>query len=213
MLRVLPDGCADLVWDGEQLLAVAARATPRRFPVRADSHNIGLRLRPGAAGTVFGVPAHELPDDFVPLADLWGPAAHELAARLAEDNGRDAHALLERHVAARTAAHGLDPFVLAASDLLGRPGATVAAAAAAVGPSPRELGRRFLTHVGVGPKVLQRMLRFRAFLGLGLTADRRHGLATVTSVSGLLDLDARRLVPRPRDRWCTMATRPDLLGL
>lgn len=38
-------------------------------------------------------------------------------------------------------------------------------------------------------------------------------VAEVESVSGLLDLDARRLVPDPARHWRALATRPHLLGL
>jgi acyl-CoA thioester hydrolase len=38
-------------------------------------------------------------------------------------------------------------------------------------------------------------------------------VAEVTSVCGLLDLNERRLVPRPDEHWRTRATAPGLLGL
>jgi acyl-CoA thioester hydrolase len=38
-------------------------------------------------------------------------------------------------------------------------------------------------------------------------------VAEVASVSGLLDLDRRRLVADPAARWRELATRPELLGL
>ncbi|WP_043786568.1 acyl-CoA thioesterase [Amycolatopsis rifamycinica] len=38
-------------------------------------------------------------------------------------------------------------------------------------------------------------------------------VATVSSVSGLLDLDRRRLLPGPGEYWRELATRPELLGL
>ncbi|MGH8984894.1 MAG: acyl-CoA thioesterase [Acidimicrobiia bacterium] len=37
--------------------------------------------------------------------------------------------------------------------------------------------------------------------------------AEVTSVCGLLDLQARKLVPEPRERWRSLATAPEVLGL
>lgn len=38
-------------------------------------------------------------------------------------------------------------------------------------------------------------------------------VAEVTSVSGLLDLDRRRLLPDPGARWRELAARPEVLGL
>src|SRR5262245_52283006 len=54
-LRVLPDGCADLIWAGDRLVVVGARPGPQRFPVEAAAHNVGLRLRPGTAAAVLGI--------------------------------------------------------------------------------------------------------------------------------------------------------------
>ena len=38
-------------------------------------------------------------------------------------------------------------------------------------------------------------------------------VASVSSVSGLLDLDRRRLLPDPGAYWQELATHPELLGL
>src|SRR5436190_379138 len=47
--RVLPDGCADIVWTGEQLLVAgpATRAVVPQVPV--DATKLGIRFRTGAA--------------------------------------------------------------------------------------------------------------------------------------------------------------------
>src|SRR5438128_11916014 len=44
---------------------------------------VGIRFAPGAAGAVLGVPLDALRDLRVPLAELWGPVADELAERVA----------------------------------------------------------------------------------------------------------------------------------
>ena len=177
-LRVLPDGCADVIWDGRRLIAVGAHAGALRFPVAAESDNVGLRLRPGMAGIVLGVRMSDLPRGAVPLDDLWGPAVRRLAQQLhdAPDAGTR-HELLEQSVADRadTGAATGDPTVAAAVRLLRRPGAGVDDVARTVGLSTRELRRRFLVHVGYGPKALQRVLRFQAFLRDGPGAPGGSG--------------------------------------
>jgi len=189
-LRVLPDGCADLIWAGDRLVVVGAQAGPQRFAVSAAGHNVGLRLRPGAGRAVLGVALRDLPPGEVAAVDLWGSAATRLEDDLhhARDVGHR-HELLERHVAARLAAvdaddgRGLDPAVAAAAQLLRHAATSVARVADDVGLSPRELRRRFLVDVGYGPKTLQRVLRFRAAvrnLSTGVSlADiaARHGYA------------------------------------
>ena len=54
-LRVLPDGCADLAWDGTALWVVAPAAGPVRVDLDRDATSSGIRLRPGVAGHVLGV--------------------------------------------------------------------------------------------------------------------------------------------------------------
>lgn len=212
-LRVLPDGCADLIWsDGTGLVVVGARAEPQRFAVAADACNVGLRLRPGAGRTVLGVALSDLPPGAVPAVDVWGPPA----ARLEDDlhQARDVHqrhALLERHVVACLAEGGrtTDPLVVRAARLLRPPGSSVARVADDVGLSPRELRRRFLTDVGYGPKTLQRVLRFRAVVrelapGASL-ADlaARHGYADQSH----LGRECRRLAGSSPARLQSLRTR------
>ncbi|CAM5250203.1 AraC-like DNA-binding protein OS=Streptomyces violarus OX=67380 GN=FHS41_001610 PE=4 SV=1 [Streptomyces violarus] len=71
--RVLPDGCMDLLWHEGRLL-VAGPDTHAHVHGRRERRRAGVRLYPGTAPALLGVPAHELRDRRVELADLW-PAA------------------------------------------------------------------------------------------------------------------------------------------
>lgn len=88
---------------------------------------------------------------------------------------------------------------------------------------------------GFGPVNLETMLRFQRELRAGdsvevscdwiwdggktfrvehvLTRGDGEVAATVSHVSGLLDLAARRLVPDPAAQWRKLASRPELLAL
>lgn len=72
---IVPDGCVDLIWLSERQLVVAGADTGARMvtlpPGRRTS---GIRLLPGAAGAVLGLPASALRDQQVDLEDLWGTA-------------------------------------------------------------------------------------------------------------------------------------------
>jgi hypothetical protein len=58
--RILPDGCADLVWTGADLI-VAGPATRAVLPeVPPAEPKLGVRFRVGAAGAALGLPAGEL---------------------------------------------------------------------------------------------------------------------------------------------------------
>lgn len=159
---ILPDGCVDLIWRDGNLLVVGLDSAARRSPVRPGAPIAGVRLRPGVAGAVFGIPASELLDIQVPLEEVLGPEAAELSERLAAAPGHDAeHLLLEGLVAAAIANRSPDPLVLAATRRLGFPGSRVDELADALGISERQLRRRFHQSVGYGPKTLDRILRFR----------------------------------------------------
>jgi AraC-like DNA-binding protein len=177
-----------VIWDRRELIVVGAHPAPLRFGVAADSHNVGLRLRLGMAGTVLGVPMSELPRGPVALKDLWGASARRLVERLHDSSTTyGCFELLEQAVADRlgtTTASDGDRTVDAAVRLLRRPAARVDDVARAVGLSPRELRRRFLVHVGYGPKGLHRVLRLRAFLR---NAAAGASLAACAARSGYAD--------------------------
>lgn len=159
---ILPDGCVDLLWRDGELTVAGLDRTAWRSPVRAGSSIVGVRLRPGVAGAVFGIPASELLDARVPLEELLGSRAPMLSERLVGAHGREAEYLLLEEVIASAIGEGApDPLVLAATRRLGFPGSRVDELAVGLGISERQLRRRFHQSVGYGPKTLDRVLRFR----------------------------------------------------
>lgn len=121
-----------------------------------------------AARRLLGVPLHEIANRTVDLADLLGPGADRLAERLAEtESWADRFALLDRVLSARLAgAPPTPPAVGAALALLDAPTASVAQAAEAVGLTRQHLAARFRDHVGLSPKTVARVARFRRALRL-----------------------------------------------
>lgn len=162
-IRLLPDGCLDLVWDGR--CARFARPADRlvRRPVGDTALVTGIRIRPGWAAVIAGTPVRDLPEA-ADLADVWHPAAaRRLAAALAAATSPAARrAVLTDAVASRLAGPGgPDPRVLAAVSVLGNPRATVGTAARHAGLSSRQLRRLFDEHIGLPPKSLHTILRFQ----------------------------------------------------
>ena len=165
--RVLPDGCLDLVWRGDELFVAGPDSRAFLSPVVPGETIVGLRFRTGTAGRVLGLPASELRDARVPLDELWGA---ELAERLGEAPDPAARrALLDAAVHQRMAEP--DPLVLAAVRRLGSPGAKIGELSDALGTSERQLLRRFNGAVGYGPKTLDRVLRFQRFLARARDGD------------------------------------------
>ncbi len=172
--RVLPDGWMDLLHT-EGRPAMLAGPDTEAFPVprTAGTTTVGLRLVPGAASALLGLPAAELRDQRVALVELWGDTARRLEASLAtarspeERLGALEAAVLE-HL---PAASPLDRAVAAAAARLRlRPATGVGELGGGLGLSERQLRRRFHAAVGYGPKVFARVARFQRLLAL---AERR----------------------------------------
>ncbi|CAL9385497.1 helix-turn-helix domain-containing protein [Streptomyces sp. enrichment culture] len=162
--RVLPDGCMDLLWHEGRLL-VAGPDTRAHLTAGAPGTWTGIRLRPGAAPALLGVPAHELRDRRVELADLRGSAEvrrHTARLRAAPDPVTGLEDLAER-LAADTAPPDPALDALAAALGAGRPVGTVADE---LGIGARQLHRRSLVAFGYGPKTLARILRLHRALAL-----------------------------------------------
>jgi AraC-like DNA-binding protein len=210
---ILPDGSVDLVWrDGEVTVAGLDR-TARQSPVRAGQRIVGIRLRPGMAGAVFGRPASELLDVQVPLEDVFGPRASELAGRLhGAREGEGEYLLLEGLVASGLAETSPDPLVLAATRRLGFPGSRLDELANALGISGRQLRRRFHQAVGYGPKTLDRVLRFRRLVAQAeAISDGDRDLARLAAELGYADQahmtrDSVRLTGMPPARLAALWT-------
>ncbi|MFI8524722.1 DUF6597 domain-containing transcriptional factor [Promicromonospora sukumoe] len=141
---------------------------------------VGVRFRPGTPPSL-PTTLDDLVDQRVDLADLWAAEVDGLVDRTAGSRTPErALEVLEAHLLGRLRrAAGPDPLVGAAVDALmpwRRVGITSLAADLALSSS--QLRRRCLHSVGVGPKVLQRTLRFQGFLALaqaGTVATGRRG--------------------------------------
>ena len=165
--RVLPDGCADVVWiEGEGIVVAGPATREVLVDIPAGTVALGVRFGPGATGAALGVAARDLRDRTVALEVVWGAPATELAERLAGAPPAGRLALLAAAVARRLdGAQAADALVARASGLLGA-GMAVTAASREVALTDRHLRRRFHDAVGYGPKTLQRVLRLRRFLVL-----------------------------------------------
>ena len=186
---VLPDGCVDLVWREGKLIVAGLDRSARPTPVSRGERILGLRLRPGVAGAVLGMPASEVLDVHVRLEELLGAAGAELDERIGDSRtDEEAFGVLEEAVSSRIEGGGPDPLVLAATRRLGFPGSRVDELAESLGISDRQLRRRFHQSVGYGPKTLDRVLRFRRLVAqTGAIAAGESDLARVAADLGYSD--------------------------
>jgi AraC-like DNA-binding protein len=230
--RVVPDACVDLIWSGERLTIAGPDTRARLVALAPGTRIVGVRLRPGAAGAVLGLPASELQDETPDAADVIGRdyadallgallgvararhdpsrarARHDAsragarrdpfragARQQAPGPGNDPHAILLAAIEGRAGSRP-DPLIRAAVAALDRPHARVAAVAAELGVSARQLQRRVTDAVGYGPKTLARVLRFRRLQALPAAplvelaleagyADQAHMTSEVTHLAGI----------------------------
>jgi AraC-like DNA-binding protein len=162
---IVPDGCMDLIWsDAAGVTAVGPNTTAFLSPLRPGSSVVGVRLHPGAAPSVFGVPAPALRDGRVPASELWGASGARLDDGIARAPTREERlARLIRFIARQARRGGRpDPLVAAAVARLG--GAPVGEVARELAVSERHLRRLVSAEVGYGPKLLGRVLRLRRAL-------------------------------------------------
>src|SRR5436190_5328598 len=181
--RVLPDGCADIVWTGEQLLVAgpATRAVVPQVPV--DATKLGIRFRTGAAAQALGLPAAELREESIALEEIWGARGRELSERAADAPSTQERLRLLSSTVADVPAP--DPLVRAAVRELADPRARVAELCRSLFISERQLRRRIEQAVGYSPRTLARVLRLQRFLRLA----ERDGddLARLAAEAGYAD--------------------------
>ena len=174
--RVLPDGCADVIVDlsaKPAAFAVGPMRTAAVVPLAAIVDLFGVRFRPGAALAFLDAPLDALADREVGLDELWGPLAQSLETVLAEvaDGERMRHAerILRERLDAGARGTGREAQAVAHAIALlrrARGSAGVRDVAAALGVGERWLERAFDRHVGYGPKMLARVVRFQHAVAL-----------------------------------------------
>lgn len=164
--RVLPDGCMDLLLAGDELMVAGPDTAAQMSEQRPGTSITGLRFRPGRLPALLGIPACELRDRRIALAELTprtrraataasrrrGPAPGDALAELLSGAGgllRDAEPVPGRPV-----------LPSGALELLRR-GGTVRAVADDLGCTTRTLHRHCLDTLGYGPATVRRVLRFR----------------------------------------------------
>lgn len=165
-IRLLPDGCVDLTWNGTTVFVAPATSHAVRIQLEAGCRTIGVRLFPYAAVTILGRPVPHL-DSPTPLADLWpqhtaDPLVETL--RTLSPDAATAYLIQIVNERARHPHHRPDPLIAAFIQRLTEPGTTVEAATRSVGASSRTMRRRVRDDTALAPKPLQEILRFRRAL-------------------------------------------------
>ncbi|WP_427892636.1 helix-turn-helix domain-containing protein [Kribbella sp. GL6] len=182
--RDLPTGGVELhcpVGGVPRLIGPLTRAQLQVIPPRTTI--VGVRFMPGVGTRLLGVPADELVDCAV---DLCGPLADVIGSMVADAASPRLALLGVQRFLAR---HELRPDPVVAElvrRLMPWEPAPIATLADDLSLSESQLRRRCLTSTGVGPKTLQRTLRFQGYLALA-QAGFGNGLADLAAEVGYAD--------------------------
>ena len=189
--RILPDGSLDLVWelgpDRPRSIAFGTSTRPRDTALSEGAVYFGIRFRPGAA--------HRFLDrgDLSALTDGDAPCLlrrdRDLAPRLADSGDFERRAnLVARHLGAIAAdADGTDLTETAARLIVARGGQVkIGDLVNELGVTRRQLERQCRRDLGISPKMLARILRFRRAASLIARGRVRSG-ADLAAAGGYVD--------------------------
>jgi AraC-like DNA-binding protein len=206
--RTAPNASAELVCElGSVLRVIGPQTGPMVEHLGPGAVLVGARLRPGAAPAVLGLPASELTDVSIGLSEVWG-GHHmgELNAQVAISHSpREVLAALEAAIHRRSAdAADPDPIPTEVVRLLLAGGPSdMRSLTSALAISESQLRRRCEAAIGFGPKLLQRVLRFQAFLALAKRCELpSENVAQLAADAGYADQshlsrESVRLAGRP----------------
>ncbi|MGC7101988.1 AraC family transcriptional regulator [Amycolatopsis lurida] len=175
--RIVPDGCLDLIAGGGRVFVAGpdTGAWWSRQPPGTRLH--GVRFRPGHAPRVLGVPADELRDQRIDLAELWGARGRRLTEQVLNSPGEliDIVGVPEDDP---------DPALDVVLARLDRGVPRVSAALTGLDLGARQFRRRFSVAVGYGPATYLRVARLRRAIEL---AGDVPELATLAAEAGYAD--------------------------
>ena len=156
------------MFDRPRALIEGTMTRPVTITQSGSVDSIGVRFRPGLARGFLRSESDALTDHITDLSGLWGPPADRLLQRLTETpSATDRIQLIEHALLNRL--QEVDP-MSASIEWLVRNMANctepsrLSRLARRTGWSERHLRRTFHRHVGVGPKFLDRVIRFRKTL-------------------------------------------------
>ena len=178
--RILPDGCVELILnfgarfqehkendqreDQPLNYMVGQMTRPILIGPTGSVRLLGIRFHPGGAFPLFRIPMHELTNQVVDLAAIAGTLERDLVAGTeAAESLRLKIKAVEELLVDRVRSCKHDSWLAGLAKRIVQCGGQVSvdSLATEAGVSSRQLERRFLREVGIGPKLLCRLLRFQ----------------------------------------------------
>ncbi len=201
---ILPDGCVELILNcgapfqqtgenGERIsqpvqFVVGQMTRPVLIRPTGAVELFGIRFHPGGTRPFFKQPLHELTNRIIELGGLDSSLESELREALSSSPAlpnriKAIESCLTRRAQAFSGDQRLLQLTTNAVGLSGR--ITIDRLADSAGISSRQLERRFLVEVGLGPKLFCRILRFQEVFRA--VADNNAGWAALAVDCGYYD--------------------------
>ena len=177
--RILPDGCVELILNfgasfsqhhnGHRSLQprnflVGQMTGPILISPTGAVQLLGIRFHPGGTLPFLCLPLDEITDQVVELGSLSSKLERELLSAVSESSSLSQKiAAVEAFLTSRsTANHHDSRLMILAARIVETAGVlSVDQLANDAGISSRQLERRFLREIGIGPKLLGRIIRFQ----------------------------------------------------
>lgn len=201
---ILPDGCSELILNfGAPFLEHSNDGTSARQPLHfvvgqmtqpifiaptGHVQLVGVRFQPGGAFPFFRIPMTDLTNSVVELDSVDLQLERELLSAAGNAPPLSQRvAAIENALIQRSRDFTSDSWIpdLAATVVRGGGQNSIDTLASDAGVTVRQLQRRFLREVGVGPKLLSRILRFQQVFRAMETNP--HGWAPVAADCGYYD--------------------------
>jgi AraC-like DNA-binding protein len=186
-ITVYPDGCADLLFD-EQGRVYLYGISDKSFRSKAGPKVFfrGLRLKPGAIPTLFGVPAVEFRNKAVPVADIPSRLAKTIANLARHCDHQNQLLRLTVPLLLQACARCPRPryltFALSKVEVQ-----SIRSVAAALGVTERHLHRIFLREAGIGPAKFRKIRRLQRVIDTMRRLPRSIAMADLASDFGYFD--------------------------
>jgi AraC-like DNA-binding protein len=189
--RVLPDACIDIVFiDDASPMVVGPWDVAFVARLAVGTSITGVRLHPGRASCVLGIPASELLNQTIPMLDVEGAVRGMRLEEVSEQPDASARrSALASVLSASARDFGpVDQAVLTGVRWLSlHPHGRIRQLSRWIGIGERQLHRRFSAAIGYGPKTFHSVLRFQRLLKIARERSARQSLADLAASAGYAD--------------------------
>lgn len=171
--RVVSDGCIDILFEQGQPKSVYITGFSSKFAeydLGQSFDYLGVRFLPTGFPAIFGYPANQLTNQFLPLLEVAPAFQERLTKALTSPMDLEAASILfdrelEMYLEHESTSREIDSRLIEAMYCILQSGGQIPLSQLDVGVSERQLRRLFEYYFGESPKIFARIIRFQNILG------------------------------------------------